>query len=185
MSFLPPNQQCQSTEGIYSIYKSASNNKNSSKFVKNSWFRLNGTSAAHRRRRWVSQCETVFDLVYHDAVRAEAFYRYLSSFLPVQHKRTTAMQSISYSLNSPRPPMFQNTYGISKYRLSPYMSTISITNITFYLMFPVPTAIYFFGLKSFSVVHCMQLSGNTFNESRILLEKSMLPYIQSTCVRAL
>jgi len=31
------------------------------------------------------------------------------------------------------------TDGISKHRLSPYTSTIYITNITFCLMFPIPT----------------------------------------------
>jgi len=46
-------------------------------------------------------------------------------------------------LNSPRPPMFQNTDGIglSKHWLSLYTSAIYITNITFYLMLQVPTVI--------------------------------------------
>ena len=44
--------------------------------------------------------------------------------------------------------MFQNTDGISKHRLSPYTSTIYITNSTFYLMFPVPGNLIFV-LKSF------------------------------------
>jgi len=44
--------------------------------------------------------------------------------------------SVIFSRNSPRPPMFQNTDGISKHRLSPYTSTIYITNITFYLIYP-------------------------------------------------
>jgi len=35
------------------------------------------------------------------------------------------------SPNSPMPPVFQNTDGISKHRLSPYTSTVYITNITF------------------------------------------------------
>ena len=43
--------------------------------------------------------------------------------------------------------MLENTDGISKHTLSPYTSTIYITNITFYLMFPVPTVIYFFCFK--------------------------------------
>ena len=54
---------------------------------------------------------------------------------------TDVLPCQSYSPNSPRPPVFQNTDGISKHRLSPYTSTVYITNITFYLMFPVPSVI--------------------------------------------
>jgi len=66
----------------------------------------------------------------------------------IEHTPTCRLrhQAVIFSLlynspNSPRLPMFKNTDGISKHRLSPYTSVIYITNITFYFMFPVPAVI--------------------------------------------
>jgi len=74
--------------------------------------------------------------------------------------------------------MFQNTdgsEGISKHRLSPYTSTIYILQtLHSSRLFNVSgsNCNLIFVLKPFSVVHCMQLSGNTLHLSTyILFEK--------------
>ena len=81
-----------------------------------------------------------------------------------------------HSRNSPRPPMFQNTDGISKHRLSPYTAFAVYVYYLYYkhcILFSVSgsNCNLIFVFKSFSVVHCMQLSHNTFHLSTILCEK--------------
>ena len=69
--------------------------------------------------------------------------------------------------------MFQNTDGISKHRLSPYRAYVYYLDYKHYILFNVSAGSncnLIFVLKSFSVVHCMQLSGNAFRLSTILFQ---------------